>query len=80
MARVQTYECLDARATWQSTPCLCDCHYRAGGVCGDVDAASQPKRVRIPSPKRMRAYREDRPHKRSEGLRGNRGTVERKGR
>ena len=57
MPRVHTYatqDCPDKGQRWDTTPCLCDCHYRSGSVCGDIDALAHPKRVRIRRTERPR--------------------------
>jgi hypothetical protein len=52
-----THDCPDKGQRWDTTSCLCDCHYRSGSVCGDVDAESQPRRIRVTRrPRRSEAW------------------------
>ena len=40
-------ECVDRGASWDVVPCLCDCHYRRGAPCGDMDHESSRSLVRV---------------------------------
>lgn len=37
LSMVLGQDCPDKGMKWDLTPCLCDCHYRSGNVCGDMD-------------------------------------------
>lgn len=41
-----TVDCPCKGQRWDTTPCLCDCHYRSGNVCGDMDKIAFPQRKR----------------------------------